>query len=326
MASSRALSFALLFTLGCDPVTVLPDVPRSDAPIDLADGGLDSGLDGGLDGGQHADAAPFTGLTYLEDVHPVFEAAGCSTFACHGSTVGGSGLLLYMPTPRVAYDDLLERVSVRSTDLLVHAGAPDESLLVRHAEEDLVRFEVLTAEGASLVRRWVADGAVYSREGGGGDAGVRDAGVGGSDGGVGEDAGVPLVCALDAERGWSPLPSSCLPRCTQTTWDAILACRTAADPSACQDAAIAMDTTPPTSATGASDVFPIDCNVCLSFQTRSCIEEACLFPLLAFDRCATLTPDAPCTSESVALNDCRVAHPEVQACQRARDPLCVEPG
>ncbi len=286
-----------------------------------SDGGTEAERDAGaLDAG--SDARAFTGLTYLEDVHPVFEAAGCSTFACHGSVHGGSGILLYMPTARVAYDDMLERVSVRGPERIVHAGAPDESVLVSHAEVDLVNFEVLTSDEAALVRRWVADGAVYSRSSAS-DAGIADAGT--ADAGSNLDAGVALSCSLEAARGWTPLPPGCLPRCERATWDAVVACRTETEPGTCQATVIDGDTSAPIEATGAADALPIDCALCFNWQTRSCLEESCLFELLALDRCNSVRPGDPCTAERTALGTCWDGHPEVQACQRRRDPLCAAP-
>ena len=39
-----------------------------------------------------AERPPPGALTYLEDIHPMFEAAGCSTFACHGSMMAAGTL------------------------------------------------------------------------------------------------------------------------------------------------------------------------------------------------------------------------------------------
>lgn len=315
--------FLCFLLAACGDDAALPDSGRNDGGSAARDAGADAGSMSGLDGGATStdgglDAAvPPGALTYLEDVHPMFERAGCATFACHGSVFGGSGILLYMPDPESAYRDMIDRVSVRRPEAIVRRFEPAASVLVEHAETTLTEFAILTTEDAALVRRWVADGAFYSRgtstDGGTPDGGTIDGGVIG-----------PSSCTLADGRGLPPLPSACLPRCTASTWSAIVACRDAPDPTACQDAAIAMDPTAPIDLMGGADLIPLACDDCLSWQTTSCIEDSCRFPLLEFTRCANLRPGDPCTTERSTVQSCISLAPEVATCQRLRDRACAE--
>ena len=70
------------------------------------------------------------------------------------------------------YNDTL----TREANVILRPGAPDESVLVTHGEGTLIQFQVITADQAALVRRWVADGAAFRRSPGGADAGVADGG------------------------------------------------------------------------------------------------------------------------------------------------------
>lgn len=255
------------------------------------------------------DAGTAATVGYLEDLHPMFEAAGCATFACHGATQAGAGMIVYMPSARVAYDDVIDRPSVLGPGIVVVPGDPDASRMVEHAEVAHVEMGILTVAQAALVRRWVEEGAVYSR------TGSTDRGE--------VAPPTPTTCDLGETRGWASLPSACLPRCTMATWDAIVACRDEADVAACQDAAIGADATPAVMPTGGTDTFDLDCDLCLQWQTRGCIEDACVHQLLAFDRCTLFRAGDPCSDESAALTACRSVHPEIVTCQRTRDPLCV---
>lgn len=302
----RFLSLLALFALtGCPgpgPTLELRDTP-GDAPI--VDGGASDSPAPDDDAGMDAGTPPELG--YLEDIHPVFEAAGCSTFACHGSTPAGAGAIVYMPTARIAYDDMIDRPSVLVDGaVVVSPGAPDASRLVLHAEDTHVPMGILTAEQAMLVRRWVEDGAAYSR-------------TGSTD--LGFVADVPgSGCDLGGARHWPELPAACLPRCTMATWDGIVACRDDADVAACQAAVIGADDTAPTTLSGGTDVVQVDCSQCLEWQTRSCIDASCPLELTNFDRC---TIAGTCTTEAAALQTCRTAHPEIVTCQRTRDRLCA---
>lgn len=301
------LSSLTLALLGCPSPAPLPD-PDVGSTDDggSTDGGLSdsSALDGGA-----ADAPP-PELGYLEDVHPLFEAAGCSTFACHGGTAVGAGLIVYMPSAQIAYDDMVDQPSRLVSGMsIVRPGEPDASRLVLHAEDTHVPMGILTADQAALVRRWVLSGAAYSR-------------TGSTDPGDVDDAPT-TSCDLAGARHWPFLPEACLPRCTAATWDAVVACRTEPDVAACQDAALASDPTASTTVTGGTDDVDLGCALCVNWQTRSCLDAACPLELAAVDRCAVGAMGVDCAAANGALAACQSAHPEIVTCQRAHDPLCV---
>lgn len=282
------------------------------APVDAA---LDAGI-GELDAEVTDTAGPDGGgptWGFVEDVYPMFNAVGCNTFACHGSMLAPGGVLLYMPDEQTAYDDMLERTSFREANVILRPGAPDESVLVTHGEGTLIQFQVITADQAALVRRWVADGAAFRRSPGGADAGVAD---GGSE---------PATCTLADARGMPALPGACLPRCARATWDQVIACRTAPDPASCQLEAMEADPTPAQLIDGVGDTLAIDCRQCVDWQTFSCIAESCPEEALRFQRCRSLTPNAPCDAESNAMFTCAAASPTFRPCQATRDPTCVAP-
>ena len=280
----------------------------AEPPLDAA-----ASLDAEADAGTSEDAGG-PSLTYKDDLHPMFLADGCSTFACHGSLVTVGGILVYMPDAPTAYADMLNRVSARRPEVLVRPGAPDESVLVEHAETTLLTNNIVTADQAALVRRWVAEGAVYER------ASSADAGVSSGDAGT-----APATCTLEGATGLPVLPMACLPRCSTTTWARAVECRQAADPVTCQNGVFAMDTTPTVVVGGTQDELVLDCQQCLDWQSSSCLAELCLPEFLASQRCRGFRTNDPCTAENDALVACAQAHPEFTACQRMRDPMCVGP-
>jgi hypothetical protein len=320
----RLLCLFLLAACSDDAAPAVDAGGTRDSGGPVADSGADAGTDAGdpvFDAGElDATMVPPGALTYLDDVHPVFEARGCSTFVCHGSVFGGSGTLLYMPDAETAYRDMIDRISVRGPDAIVRPFEPDRSVLVEHGETTLIEFGILMPEDAALVRRWVEDGAYFGvredRDGGVPDGGLVDAEV--PDGGA-----APSVCSVADERGLPPLPAACLPRCVEDTWTALVMCRTAEDPVACQNAATDADPTLGVIAEGAEVLGEIDCSVCLDWQTSSCIEDACRFEFLELTRCSNLRPGDPCTAENDRLVACVRADRDFAACQRNRDFACV---
>jgi hypothetical protein len=301
----------------CGSSSVTPD---AGTPIDSGgDAGSGSMVDANamLDAGLDAERPPPGALTYLEDIHPMFEAAGCSTFACHGSMVG-AGTLVYMPSPRIAYLDMIDRPSARVSNVIVRPRDPEASVLVEHADTTLIDNSILDSTQAMRVRQWVLDGAFYSRSGV-----IPETDAGAPDGGV-LPSGACSFEGFGSARGWPALVSACLPRCTRSTWDTVIACRTAADVVTCQQTAIDADTTPGVTIDASLD--PIDCDGCLDWQTNSCIEELCRFELLAAARCLTFQPGASCAEQNGALVACEEARlSELTACRRAREALCPAP-
>jgi hypothetical protein len=286
--------------------------------------------DGGtlLDGGAPSTdaAAPDvnpSALTYLEDIHPLFEATGCMTSQCHGSTAASAGTLVLLSDPVTGYRDMIDRVSVRRPEVIVRAFAPDESVLVEHAETTLRSMGILHPSHVERVRRWVAEGAVFSRvvtleaasASAPPNATSADAGT--------TDGGAPTGCSIEGLRGFPSLPAACMPRCSSETWNAVVACRSAPDPSACQQDVIRADSTAATMVGGTFEPQSINCDTCLTWQTRSCVDQFCRFELLALDRCLIFREGATCAAQTAAMNACVARAPGFAACQRARDAQCA---
>jgi hypothetical protein len=246
----------------------------------------------------------------------MFERAGCSAPGCHGTSLSIGGLLAFMPTAAAAYEDLLERRSERGPDLLVRPFLPDASVLVLHAETTLLDNAILTAPQVAVVRDWVAEGASWSK--------LHPRGEGGGP----FDAGTPpATCAIGDLRGLTPqLPEACMPRCARATWNAVIACRTAADPATCQAAAIGADSTAPATIDLVTDALGLDCAACLDWQTNACAAQVCPAQTLAANRCATFRAGSGCAAENNAwgacLNGALVAFGSCRALAEAR---CVAP-
>lgn len=248
----------------------------------------------------------------------MFEQTGCAAFQCHGGFVASAGSLVLLSDPFTGYRDMIDRVSVRRPEVQVRPFAPNESVLVEHSETSLQMMGILGQPQAELVRRWVAEGAVYSREV------DLDAGVGGN---PPRDASLPdggaTVCSVEGLRGHPSLPSACMPRCSRETWDAIVACRSEADVNACQTRVIRADRTPPVALAGTFEPVSLSCDACLSWQTLSCMYDACPWELLALQRCRAFRSGDSCEAERSAMNACVARSPGFTACQRARDSQCV---
>ncbi|MBL8949690.1 MAG: hypothetical protein JNK82_02865 [Myxococcaceae bacterium] len=275
------------------------------------DGGVADG--GGLDAGSPFDA----GLTYTGDIHPMFERAGCATFACHGGVVRGAGIFSYLPDERTGWLDLVNRMAPLDSGFLVAPGLPLQSRLVAHGRSSLVPMGTLTQAQQRLVEQWVSEGARYSPD-------ALEAPRGGR---FPSDAGAPLAtCSLANARGTPGLPDTCLPRCSAATWQGIVDCRTETNPSACQGVVIAADMTPSVALGGGEQPLVIDCNICLNLQTRSCIDELCRMELIEWDRCRTFVQGSPCTAEVQRVNAClSLSSAAFTTCQRQRDGRCAAP-
>lgn len=294
------------------------DIVAVDDRSAVADGAREADADVAADGAADdaPDDVPPGVLTYLHDIHPMFEAAGCSTFACHGTLLTSAGLLAYMPDARTAWRDMVGRVSVREARVIVAPGDADQSVLVRHAEETHVRAGVLTAEQAMTVRRWVDEGAYFARRDDPDDAGA-DAGA--------DDAGEPVACSLVGARGLPMLPGACLPRCTRETWDQVVACRGEDDVVACQTRAIDADPSPAATLDGLDTALSINCSTCLIWSTNSCVVRFCEAEFLAAQRCRGFREGDPCAAPQRALDACIAGAAAFRACQRERDRQCAAP-
>src|SRR5262245_25938331 len=109
------------------------------------------------------------------------------------------------------------------------------------------------------------------------DAGPDDAPIVVPDGFVPPDDAGDGVCGDSSAStlAWAPAPATCLPRCTRETFDAFSACTT----TACAQAALAADPTPPTRVRTVGGVFELACagggavTSCVVWQTYACQAE-----------------------------------------------------
>lgn len=134
----------------------------------------------------------------------------------------------------------------------------------------------------------------------------------------------PANSDISGRPGHQALPQACLPRCTAETRQATVDCRTANNPTACQQAAFAADPTPSTTVSVGPDSVPLDCGFCLQWQTLSCTFEACPVEALASLRCPSLEPSSDgCAAVGAALSACLAAS-NFTACQGLRDGACFQ--
>lgn len=291
---------------GCSPMPTPHDA--GDAGASEVFVARDAGADGEADGGE---------LTFARDIFPMFVSAGCATANCHGTLLNEAGVLFFMSTPARTYQDLLDRRSIRRPEVLVRAGAPAQSVLVEHSEGTLLQMNILDADRAQRVRQWVQNGAMP------GDLESSPEGDAGADAGV--DAGViGGACSVENSLGFPPLPSGCLPRCAQATWNTVVACRAEANPLPCQEAAIRADPTMETMIPGiAGVVVPVNCSGCLDWQTNACLFEHCYTEQLAFVRCRIESMGGACAAETAAVQQCAQRSMEFFTCRRTREQACA---
>lgn len=153
------------------------------------------------------------------------------------------------------------------------------------------------------------------------DAGHDAATDGGSDGGSGTCGST----RFDVTSYWPPLPETCLPRCSAETKDAIRACGMNGE---CGLAALRSDTTPSVMVDTPYGPVEVDCAgdgprfPCYLWQLYSCDADFCSEEYFAYVECSQT--GAPCTPEYTALESCREANPEWDACQLMRTDACYE--
>ena len=159
----------------------------------------------------------------------------------------------------------------------------------------------------------------------GGDIVLPDGQVGVDTGGPGVDAGGPGVDAGggggSCTMGATGLVGDCFPRCTATTLSVVAACTD----SACAQAALTADTTPPISVTVGTSTQSLTCVLCFNSQVISCIAQSCPYEYSAYADCEDATPGY-CTSEEATLDDCMFSfETTINACSEARANLCFPP-
>jgi hypothetical protein len=130
------------------------------------------------------------------------------------------------------------------------------------------------------------------------------------------DSGPPAACEVDASSDFPPLPSACLPRCTNATASAVNAC---AD-TACLQAALEADTTPsvPFIVNGMDQPGGLDCDGCFGYQQLSCAFDVCPAETAALLMCMS-----GCDAQNAALNTCIQANSTAfQSCFSSLGPMC----
>ena len=115
----------------------------------------------------------------------------------------------------------------------------------------------------------------------------------------------------------SPLPSSCLPRCTAATRSAAVAC----EDNTCFSAALDADTTPPATVTLPDGPEPFYCNDCFGWQQATCFADICPSEYSNFATCSNA--GGACTSEGNALDVCAdAAGDSFDSCFNTRVEAC----
>jgi hypothetical protein len=272
-----------------------------------------------VDAGQPIDAGHPTvdgGLTYVDDIHPLWVQAGCTSFNCHGS-IFGAGVLVMLPDPRTGWLDMINRPSIRDAGIIVIPGDPVNSVLAIHGRTTLMSNAIINAAQEQEVERWISQGARYSQT----DATAPTTGLFSS---VLTDGGTS--CLFDGV-GSPALPAVCMPRCSAATTAAVETClMTPADGGTCIDTALTADMTPSLTMGfgGQGDVIALDCSLCVNLQDRSCADQFCRFELIAFDRCASVNNGsvAPCGAETAALRACFAANPGFDTCDLGAIARC----
>jgi len=265
-----------------DAGSTTPDASEPDAGFPADSGSPDSG-------------AP-EGLTFTEDVWPVFEASGCNRVECHGAIVFPGGTVLLLPDPETSLREF-ERNAFVSGRPLVVPGEPEQSELFIHGRDANVVVGDLSLEGLGVIREWIEDGAQPGPQL------------------TLPPPPTPASCDIAEQRLFPAVPELCSPTCTSTTRAAIVACRTEPDPVTCQDEATAIDPTPVLAIAAGDEAFEIDCGTCLDWQTFACAFEVCPEASTDVVRCQAGVPLSNCgTAANNALSLC-LQDPAFEACR-----------
>lgn len=241
-------------------------------------------------------------MTFTEHVWPVFEASGCDRVECHGSVVAGAGLVLLLSDPATSLHEL-SRDAFVSGRPLVAPGQPEQSELFIHGRDANLVVGDLSQEGLEVFRAWIEDGASPGPEL------------------VLPASPTPTTCSVDDARGFPEIPMPCSPTCTSTTRAAIIACRSEANPTACQDAATAADPTPALQLGVGPESATIDCGACLDWQTWACAFSQCPAEVTDVLRCQNNLPLPNCDSAVATLSAC-LDVPTFDACRSVATEQC----
>lgn len=140
-----------------------------------------------------------------------------------------------------------------------------------------------------------------------------------------QDAGDGLCADLsDSLLSTPPLPTSCLPRCSSATREAVEACTTVE----CVVAALELDTTPAARFRLASGVYEVTCGgdatryPCPVWQTYACFETFCPEEYYAWSACTSEGAGVDCNDEQSALDTCVDTGVLARACIGERTREC----
>jgi hypothetical protein len=126
------------------------------------------------------------------------------------------------------------------------------------------------------------------------------------------------MCAVTIGTDVPPLPSACLPRCSNATASAVMACTTAM----CQQMALMADTTPGVAFTVNGMADTLNCAGCFGYQQLSCANDSCPAETAAYLMCNPMTDSMMCNPQIMALNTCIMGAPAFQTCFNGLATMC----
>ncbi len=140
------------------------------------------------------------------------------------------------------------------------------------------------------------------------------------DGGRSTDAGsIVPTCSITVRADIPPLPSACVPRCTDSTFDRFVACTT----EECHQMTLEADTSAPVSISINGVIEDLDCSGCVNHQSTSCAHDVCPAQTNAIIACNAETDPTGCASQAAALQSCIMANStDFQTCLQPLVSMC----
>ncbi len=278
-----------------NPDAAIPDVGMADA--------------GSPDSSTPDMGSSTSSITFTEHVWPVMEASGCARFECHGGVNAIGGMALTLSDPAFALVELSRR-SFLTGRMIVEPGNPEQSELYIHGRDANIPTGDLTNAGLKVFGDWIRAGAPAGPER------------------TRPQPAEPATCAMDNYFGLPNLPSACLPRCTSSTFQQMVACRQSPNSAECQTMAFAADPTPAITMTlgPLTEAVQLDCSACPNWQTFACAFQSCPAATAAYLRCTSgsVPSNDNCAAITATMASCFMRQ-AVISCREVNTPRCFAP-